>query len=359
MKNFTRFAASVACLLVGMSAFAQYDLEATELRTMSTTSNEVPPNIPLTLTLIFENTGTTDVPDQSAALLVFLNGLDTLQVVNGVFNGAMTVGATYSFNSDPITLPAAPPNVNLCGFVLLDTALGEVDTSNNLICDQFQVSSSAIVDLSAVGISVNSPNDLDGFDVDNGNEEPDNITDMHSTYKNEGNVTFPAGFIIPYVYEFDGNPTAIFQGNLVADLAPGDSIQRPSVDPGFEIPAEKGDYEVCVYTVYGDADLSNDTICWGWSMIDAYLPPPPIGIEEENGFQADLNVYNLAKAVWIMNISEPTSVTITDMNGRIIANEQMINDCSINLETAAAGVYIVRTLNNTTGAASMHKVSVQ
>ena len=61
MKNFTRLVSLVLMGFVGLTATAQYDLEATELRTMSTTSNEVPPNIPLILTLVFENTGTADI----------------------------------------------------------------------------------------------------------------------------------------------------------------------------------------------------------------------------------------------------------------------------------------------------------
>ena len=358
MKNFTRLVSLVLMGFVGLTATAQYDLEATELRTMSTTSNEVPPNIPLILTLVFENTGTADIPDQSTALLVFLNGNDTLQTVLGTFNGAMAQGASYTFNSNPVTLPAAPTNVSLCGFVLLDSTFGETDTTNNLVCQAFQVSSSAIVDLKAVGMSVNVPNDLEGFDVDDGDEQPDDITDVHSVWKNNGNVTFPAGFVIPYVYEFDGNQTLIFQGTLAADMAPGDSSTRPAVDPSFSVPAEEGNYEICVYTVYGDNDLSNDTICWGWTMIDTYIPPPPVGLEE-NTLKADLNVYQVNKTIWIKNVSRNIDVTVTDMNGRVVASKHMSEDGSISLETSAAGVYVIRSSNKETGSISMHKVSIQ
>lgn len=342
---------------VGLTASAQYDLEATELRTMSTTSNQVPPNVPLILTLVFENTGTADVPDQSTALLVFLNGNDTLQTVLGTFNGAMAQGASYSFNSDPVTLPATPPLVAFCGFVILDV-LGETDSTNNLVCDSFQVSSSAVVDLKAVGLSVNAPNDLEGFDVDDGDEQPDPITDVHSVWQNAGNVTFPAGFVIPYVYEFDGNQTLIFQGTLQADLPPGDSSTRPAVDPSFTVPAEEGNYEICVYNVYGDNDLSNDTICWSWTMIDTYIPPPPVGLEE-NTIKADLNVFQVNKTLWIKNVSGDLDISVTDMNGRIVASKHLFEDGSISLETSAAGVYVIRSLNKETGATSMHKVSIQ
>ena len=152
-------------IAIGFSASAQYDLEAIELRTMSTTNGEVPPNVPLILTLVFENTGTQDIPDQSTARLLFINGLDTFQDIIGTFNGAMPVGAQISFNSDPVTLPAAPPIANLCGFILMDSTWAETDSTNNLVCETLQVSSSAVVDLKAQRVIVNAPNDLDGFDL--------------------------------------------------------------------------------------------------------------------------------------------------------------------------------------------------
>ena len=73
-------------------ANAQYDLTANSITATATSGNEVPPGTPIVLTLEFENTGAQLIPDQSVALLAFLNGTDTIQTINGTFQGDMAVG---------------------------------------------------------------------------------------------------------------------------------------------------------------------------------------------------------------------------------------------------------------------------
>ncbi len=343
-------------IAIGFSASAQYDLEAIELRTMSTTNGEVPPNVPLILTLVFENTGTQDIPDQSTARLLFINGLDTFQDIIGTFNGAMPVGAQISFNSDPVTLPAAPPIANLCGFILMDSTWAETDSTNNLVCETLQVSSSAVVDLKAQRVIVNAPNDLDGFDIDNGDEDPNPITDVQAVFTNEGNVIFPAGFVIPYTYSFDGLEESYF-GTLATDLAPGDSTIRPSVDPSFNVPTEAGDFEICVTMNYNDSEAGNNETCWEWTMIDSYVPPPPFGVEE--GMNSNLKIYSNAGNIQVTGIIEPINLTVMDMSGKIVANNDMQTDGILFMTQAAKGVYMIQATNMVSGDVSTHKLSLQ
>ena len=358
MKNFTRFILALSMISTFGVANAQYDLTANSITATATSSNEVPPGTPIVLTLEFENTGPQLIPDQSTALLVFLNGTDTIQTIEGVFNGDMAVGAIYTFNSDPFTLPATPPNVNLCGFILL-TSSPELDSTDNLVCDAYTVSTTANLDIKTKGLVMVSPTaqDLDSFDIFDGDNTPPNITGVYAEFKNNGNITFPAGFGIPYAYEFEGN-VVVYLGTLTAAMAPGDSTTRPTVDPSFMIPTEFGDYEICLFNYYGDDELGNDTLCHQWTMIDTYTPPPPVGVEE-NSFVSNQTMFYYNRALYVKNVRNAVNITVVDASGKIFTQSTMIEDGSISFEDAVPGVYVVQSTNSANGNTSMQKIVVQ
>lgn len=356
MKNFTRLAASVVSCMVGLGAFAQYDLAVTSVSTVATSSGQIAPNTPILLSIGIENMGI-DIPENTTFSVIGLNGLDTVSVNNSwtFVNGDYPTGGTGFVETNYFTLPAAPPNVSLCGVVIIH--IPDDDSLNNFICEAFTVSSSANTDLEASALFINAPSDLDGFDIDNGKEEPDPITDVNIEFTNVGNTIFPSGFGIPYEYSFEG-ATAGALGTLVDTLGPGSTTVRPSVNPNFIVDAEVGTYYMCGYTTLGDADLSNDTLCVSFDLVDKYVPPPPIGIEEDK-FAESIKVFNVGKNVWINNLTSPVDVTITDASGKMIANESLNSDGNISLEKSAAGVYIVRTRNTENGATTMSKLAIQ
>lgn len=355
MKNFTRIAASIVGCFIGLGAIAQYDVAVTSVSTVATSSGEVAPNTQLILSIGIENIGI-DIPENTTFSVIGLNGTDTVSVNNDwtFVNGDYPTGTTGFVETNFFTLPAAPPNVSLCGVVIIH--IPDDDSTNNITCESFTVSSSANTDLEASAVNINTPSGLDGFDIDNGNEEPDPITDVNIEFTNVGNTIFPAGFGIPYEYSFEG-ATAGALGTLTDTLGPGGTTVRPSVDPSFMLEAEVGTYTMCGYTTLGDADLSNDTICTSFSFIDTYVPPPPIGIKEDK-LAESVKVFNVGKNVWFNNLSTPIDVTITDAGGRVVASESMINNGSISLEKSAAGVYIVRTRNTENGATTMSKLAI-
>jgi hypothetical protein len=355
MKNFTRFAASIVGCFVGLGAFAQYDLAVTSLSTVATSSGQIAPNTQILMSIGIENIGI-DIPENTTFSVIGLNGTDTVSVNNDwtFVNGDYPTGGTGFVETNFFTLPAAPPNASLCGVVIIN--LLDDDSTNNIICEAFTVSSSANTDLEASALNINNPTGLDGFDIDNGNEEPDNITDVNIEFTNVGNTIFPAGFGIPYEYSFEGFTTGAV-GTLTDTLGPGGTTVRPSVNPDFAIDAEVGTYKMCGYTTLGDADLSNDTLCVSFSFIDKYIPPPPIGIEEDK-IAESIRVFNVGKNIWFNNLSTPIDVTITDASGKVVASEAIINDGNISLDKSAAGVYIVRTRNTENGATTMSKLAI-
>lgn len=353
MKLFTRLCLVAALGTIANVSMAQYDLKVTSVTTVATSTGQVPPNTAMILSIGIENVGA-DIPDQTTFSVIALNGTDTISVNNNwFFNGTYPNGTTGTVESNAFTLPAAPPNVTLCGAVVLHVP--DSDSSNNYHCEPFVVSSSADPDIRALRVFINDPTDLDSFDIDNGDNEPDPITDVHVEFKNVGNCIYPAGFGIPYTYEFDGASEG-YVGTLAEDMNPGDTTTRPSVDPSFDVPVEEGTWTMCVYTTLDNGNASNDTVCTSFTLIDTYVPPPPIGIED--GPQSLVNVYAHNNVIMVKDVAQPLEISVIDAQGRVVHESLIESDRNIQLETAA-GVYVVRTRNITDGKSTMQKVILQ
>lgn len=354
MKNSTRILSTMVLSAFSLASVAQFDLAVTGVATIATASNEISPNVPILLSIGIENIGA-DIPENTTFSVIALNGTDTISVNHQwtFVNGDYPNGATVTVESNPFTLPAAPPNVQLCGVVIIH--IPDVDSSNNISCQGFTVSSSAVTDIKAQSVSINAPSDLDGFDLDGGSEDPDPITDVHIVFKNVGNTTFPAGYQIPYTYEYYG-ATSEFLGTLATALAPDEETQRPSVDPSFIVDSEVGTYKMCGYSTLADSDPSNDTVCTSFTIVDTYVPPPPIGINESP--VSALKIFLVGNAIMVQGVVAPTDVTVMDASGKLIVSEQVTRDGMISLNNAPAGVYIIRSVNTVTGLSSMQKVAI-
>jgi hypothetical protein len=353
MKNSTRILSTMVLSAFSLASVAQYDLAVTGVATIATASNEIAPNVPILLSIGIENLGV-DIPENTTFSVIALNGTDTVSVNHQwtFVNGDYPNGATGTVESNTFTLPAAPPNVQLCGVVIIH--IPDVDSTNNFSCQAFTVSSSASTDIKAQSVSINAPSDLDGFDIDGGDADPDPITDVHIVFKNVGNTTFPAGYRIPYTYDYYG-ATAGFVGTLAEALAPDGETQRPSVDPSFTVETETGTFKMCGYSTLVDSDPSNDTICTSFTLVDTYVPPPPIGINE--GPLSGVKMFISGDAIMVHGVVAPTDVTVMDASGKLIVSEQVTKDGMVSLNNAPAGVYIIRSVNTTTGLSTMQKVA--
>lgn len=355
MKKFTQAALAFVVSLGSFSSYAQYDLMATGVTTVATATNQVPPSVPITITLAFKNNGSVAIPDQSTALLAFLNGTDTIETINGVFNGAMAAGAEYTYSSNPFILPAAPPTISLCGFIIM-TSGTETNTNNNLTCQGFQVSSSATMDIAIDSLEIIAPSDLDGFDVYNGVNSVPTITEMTLVVKNEGNTILPEGFAINYIFDFEGDQL-LAVGSTPGVLQPGESfdqgVTNTAVIPVIPDDLEPGNYEICTYINMANGDFTNDTTCAGFTIIDTYIPPPPIGISEVGSVSA--NIYHSGSFLWVKDVTSSVGVVLSDVQGRVIANEQFVEDGSISTTSLAAGVYYAQSTDLATGSVHIQK----
>lgn len=356
MKIFTRVALAVAMTLSASATMAQYDLAVTGIATVATSSGQIAPGIETLLTISIENLGA-DIPENTTFSVIALNGTDTISVNHDwtFVNGDYPNGATGTVESNYFTLPAAPPNISLCGVVIIH--IPDTDSANNFSCSNYTMSTGATPDITAQVVNINEPTDLDGFDIYGGDEDPDPITDVNIAFVNSGNTIFPAGYGITYGFTFDGTDNNNFLGTLTEDLAPGDTSIRPSVDPDFTVPTEVGGFTLCGYFRGTDTDNSNDTACTGFTLIDTYVPPPPIGIEED--IAGAVKVFYANQSVWVRNVNTPLDVTVSDMQGRTVAQTSLIEDGSIPMDGVTSGVYFIQTANTATGKVTAKKFVVR
>lgn len=344
MKTFTRLFSLMVLATLSNVAFAQIDLSVTGYSTVATASGEVPPETPITSLLSFENAGTADIPDQTPAIIFFLNGTDTIETNPVTFNGAFPAGGATVFGSGQFTLPGTPANVNLCGGIVL-TTLAETDSTNNVLCLPFTVSTSAQVDMKANSVGIIAPTDIDGFNIDNGENTVPDITEMTATFENAGNVVYPAGYAVSYRLSLDGD-TINVSGTLQEALQPGSSTTRQITNTNIipAVPQDSGTYEYCAIVNENDENPANDIACSSFTIVDAFdVNNPdnwPLGLEE--GDVKGIDVYVSNGNLNIIGVEGATSVYITDMQGKIITSEQIRSNTTFNVD-GASGVYIVTT----------------
>lgn len=344
MKTFTRLFSIIAIAGYSTFASAQIDLSVTGLSTVATATGQVPPATPISMLLSFENAGSGDIPDQTPAIIFFLNGIDTIETNSVFFNGAFPAGAATSFPSDKFTVPGTPVNISLCGGIVLPT-LGETDSTNNVLCLPFTVSTSAQVDLKANSVTIVEPTNLDGFDIDNGNNTVPDITSMTATFENVGNVVYPAGYAISYRLGLDGD-TLNVSGTLSAALEPGGTTTRQITNTAIipAVPQDSGTYQYCVIINENDENPANDKACGTFTIVDAFDTSNPdnwpLGIEEsaKNGVRA----FSANGKLNVIGVNDETYVQITDMSGKIISAETIRKNSTFSVN-GASGVYIVTT----------------
>ncbi len=121
------------------------------------------------------------------------------------------------------------------------------------------------------------------------------------------------------------------------------------------LPNEVGSYTMCVSLVGSDDEPNNDETCFGFTLVDLYIPPPPVGVEEtmnESYVVAFTNDF-----ISVSNVTSGLNASIVDLNGRVIATEAINTDKKIDLSTLTSGVYFLQTSNTATGEVKMNKFS--
>jgi len=342
MKKLLLSALTAMACVFGLTAQAQLDLACTNYY-VSAAGTTVPPGHNSNVTFVVENTGANPIPSgtgvvisvfRSATLMV---GPDTLY-----FNGALNAGDSASGSVGPLTFDASIPSQNICVTAYL--VGGETDSTNNQKCRLYSVSSTVESDLACDELTIDDPTDLDNFDIDNGDNTVPNIEEMTLKIKNTGDVSF-VNETINFVISLDGTDL-----NAVATLsiASGDSldltINNAAVIPTS--PQEEGYYEACVAIVAFDDNINNDTACAGFTIIDTYIPPPPIGIEELNN---NFAMYTLGNKLVLEGVADDMYLVMSDVQGRQVADYTIIEDKTIDLGHLPSGVYVVSSRNTATG----------
>lgn len=344
MKTFTRLFSMAALAVLSSTAFGQIDLSITGLSTVATASGQVPPLTPITALLSFENAGTADIPDQTPAIIFFLNGTDTIETNPVVFNGAFPAGGATSFSSGQFTVPGTPANISICGGIVL-TTIGETDSTNNVLCLPFTVSTAAQVDIKANSVSIVAPTTLNGWNIDNGANAVPDITEMSATFENAGNVIYPAGYGLSYRIGLAGD-TLNVSGTLQEALQPAGTTTRQITNTAIipAVPQDSGTYQYCVIVNENDENPANDKACGSFTIVDAFdVNNPdnwPLGVGEN--VTEGINVFTANGNLNVAGVTGNTSVFITDIQGKVVASEQINRNTAFNVN-GSTGVYIVTT----------------
>lgn len=357
MKHFTRLF-FLASLLISSSALnAQtYDMAVTELSiTPSTATGNVPVNANLFMIATITNAGTSIIPDQSTFDMFFIVDGDTIETINYIFNGALNPGASALTSSSSFVL-TNPVSTDFCAAAIF-TTLTDPNIANNFTCEtNVNVGTAANVDLSADNIEIVAPTNIDSFDIDNGTETVPAMTELLAVFTNNGNVEYVSGYPISYMIKLGAQELQV-SGTLQSPLLPGESTTRNITNLAIipNSPQEVGTYNLCAILTENDGNSGNDTACVAFSIIDTYMPPEPVGVAEVN--TNDYNVTFNNDFIAVSNVNSHLNASIIDMNGRVIANEMIVEDKRISTSTLNAGIYFLQTVNEKTGEVKMNKFS--
>jgi len=349
MKTFTRLFSMAALAVLSSTAFGQFDLAVTAMSLSSTgaPNYQVPPGHNATISYTIKNVGTNVIATgQSFERAAVRNGTTILVGPNTVTLAADLApgdSITY-FTSAPYVFDASITIQNVCMVVSLDST--ETDTLNNAFCRSYTVSTTANPDVAATALVINVPNNLDGFDIDNGNNTPPPIEDMTLTIENVGNMQYTLGSAFSFEISLDGevlNATA----SMSSTWAPGASLNLDITNTAVipSVPQDSGTYNVCVSFVDADDNPANDEACATFTLVDEFdVNNPdnwPLGVGEENIVEST-KIYTSEQFLVIENVTSAAQVRVTDMQGKIVLNEKILENSRMNLNTAS-GVYLVTT----------------
>lgn len=359
MKHFTLLTL-VAAFILSSSSFAQTDLQLNSFRISSTSGNEVPPNHVTEVSYTIQNTGTVAIPQGAVFIRTVSNGTNPVVGPDNItLNAALAPGDSITYTtSSPYTFTSLAME-NVCLSTFLDTSFTETDTLNNIICQQYQVSSAVNVDIAIINTTIVSPNDLDGHDLDNGDEPAPDIGEISFQMVNLGDLAYLANTTYNIDVYIDNDVISGF-GNPGQVLNPGDtsgvlSTTEAALIP--ETPQEVGTHEFCVEYTGGDDVGSNDADCAEFELIDTYVPPPPFGVEE--GVNANLKIFASNGNILVTGIIEPIDLTVMDMAGKLVTVQSMNSDGIVPMTETAKGVYMIQATSAINGNTSIYKISVQ
>jgi len=366
MKIFTRLFSVIALLsIVSFSQAQTYDLSISAVSTASNGSNQIPPDMIAPISFTIKNNGSNDIPSGTQiwiSVLVnanyFINP-DTLQ-----FNGDFTAGGEIPLTSTSgYSFQASNPNYEICAVAYFVDSTLESNPANNILCDDFTVTSAINNDWAAMSVSIEEPNNLDGFDLDNMTNTIPDLDSVVLVLQNNSQISFPRFYGVNYVLALNGDTTAL-TGFLGAPLGPGEQTKR-IVTNAAALPAmvaDSGTYAFCVEVMEeGDNTDSNDVTCETLTIIDSYDPfhPSnwPLGTEEIN--ESTLKVVPLLDEIRIQGVENPTEVQVTDMAGRLVRKVNITEDASIQLNDEKSGVYIIQATDENRGQVEIKKFSKQ
>jgi hypothetical protein len=366
MSIFTRILTLLAITGVVATGQAQtYDLAVSAVGTAANASNQIPAGMLAPITMTLKNNGSNAIPAGTEFLLgITVNGSAFVGPDTFVFSAAFAAGgeiplvtnASYSFEG-------STPNYEICGSAYFTTPSLESNPNNNLNCETFIASSAAHNDWASLSISIESPSNLDGFDLDNNTNTVPDVDSVVVVLQNNSNITFPLNYPVNYALALNGDTTNV-TGFLASELAPGGQttryISNASILPAT--PQDSGTYDMCVIVrEEGDNQDSNDVSCTTFTIIDSYDPFHPSNwpLGEDEVSAKSLELVPMNDQVRVQGVSNSTAVTITDMQGRVVRQLNLNEDVVIPMADQASGVYIIQASDEANGQVEVQKFNKQ
>lgn len=370
MKNFTRFALILGLVTLSSSLLAQFDSGVSNIRVSSTPNGTVPANFTSSIYYTLTNAGAALTPNETLVTGVIING-DTAfgpLSISGNIPSATDINCPHGLidgNGNAITFyyqfVPTEPYFAICVFSFISQ--GETNPSNNFVClDTMYVNTGAQNDWSADEIILHEPTTLDGFDLNNNNNDPVPALDsLTATFTNIGNMTYTQRTPLSYRLALAGDTTNV-QGVLANDLAPGESttrvINNPQILPA--VPQDSGLHNLCaIVNVINDPVAANNVTCTSFRIIDSYNPFAPGNwpLGQDEIINADLSITPVQEQVLIQGVNNNTIITVTDMQGKVIEVNEVIQDANVNLSERSAGVYVIQATDKVTGETLTRKVA--
>jgi len=336
------FALVISALLFSSASSAQQvDLVVSDILVSSAGEN-VPPGITTTLAIIVTNVDSTIV--EAGDTIHVSMGLgsftvhDMIELSIPLGPGASTylnfgVGNRYTFSTSADTIQA-------WGSV---SYINDSIDSNDVLLDTFYTGLTAISnDWECTNVDVITPSNLDGFDIDNGTNQPPALSNVSVTFENMGSVYYLEGTQFKYAI-YSEVDASVLTVDVELNLSPGNAMTRyvtnQSVLPA--LPDSVGNYSLCAYAL---AELSAQLDgCYEYELVDNYDPNDPKnwpwGIEDLSS--SFYNVYQNSEQLIITDFDGSIQAALIDINGRQVVTSSGQSQVDFTTSSLSSGIYIL------------------
>ncbi|MEZ4722634.1 MAG: T9SS type A sorting domain-containing protein [Flavobacteriales bacterium] len=343
-KIFTLFLAQVFIVSLGL---AQSDLSITDIRFSSDNSNQIPGGIQTTFSVTLLNNGPLTLATGDTTHISVVYGIE-FHTMEYILTTDLDSGETMTLNfgeSHRVTFDASIDTITVSASISCNQ---DPNSVNDLLAEEFYIQTSINNDWKSKGITIVSPSNLNGFDIDNGTNIPPPLTEINVELNNNGTVTYLQGSIIEYQIFINDDIRSLEGVIKDSDVEPGQSTVRVITNQA-KLPAipidTAGAFQLCAKTMAASDNVSsNDASCLIFTMVDNYDPNDPINWPQGTDERALSNsdIYAADGSIVIKTTASDYSFSLFDLSGKLVMSDRFTRDTKVNVKSFNSGVYFIR-----------------